>query len=216
MNLANKLTFLRVLMIPLFVIFLLLGGAHRGNVIPDGAIPFGTLWAMLIFIIACITDALDGHIARKRNMVTDLGKLMDPLADKVLVISALVCFVELGWAPAWAIITIIAREFIVTGFRLAIVAKDNKAVIAADIWGKIKTGFTMGVIIAAMFFNTVAKDFGFLRTIDKGTNESVMDWVITFYFPYNWIYEIGIFVCVALTVFSGITMIYKNRKLFSK
>lgn len=132
MNLPNKLTVLRVLMIPFFVIALMLeGGANQTY----------RYIAAAIFIIASLTDLLDGKIARKYNLVTNFGKFMDPLADKLLVCSALICMIELGQLPAWMVLIIIAREFIISGFRL--VASDNGVVIAASYWGKWKTTFQM-------------------------------------------------------------------------
>jgi CDP-diacylglycerol--glycerol-3-phosphate 3-phosphatidyltransferase len=199
MNLANKLTFLRVLMIPVFILFLYYPLPRSQQYID-----ISYVIALLIFIIACITDAIDGYVARKYNMVTDLGKLLDPLADKVLIISALVCFIQVFWIPAFAVAIIIAREFVVTGFRLAVIQKDNKAVIAADIWGKIKTGFTMGAIIAIMVFH-IAWDFVFEVLLDIYVSWGLL----------HLICHILIYICTALTVFSGITMIYKNRKLFN-
>jgi len=131
MNLPNKLTILRVIMIPFFVLFLLSGiGGAAGKWI-----------ALTLFVIASLTDFLDGKIARKYNLVTNFGKFMDPLADKLLVCSALICFVELRKLPAWIVIIIISREFIISGFRL--VAADNGIVIAASYWGKFKTTFQM-------------------------------------------------------------------------
>ena len=128
MNLPNKLTILRIIMIPLFVLFMLLDG---------GANQTYRYIAAVIFIVASFTDLLDGKIARKYNLVTNFGKFMDPLADKLLVCSGLICFVGLGALPAWFVIIIISREFIISGFRL--VASDNGVVIAASYWGKFKT-----------------------------------------------------------------------------
>jgi len=130
MNLPNKLTMLRVIMIPFFIVFLL---------VP--ITPYDKWIALAIFIIASLTDLLDGKIARKYNLVTNFGKFMDPLADKLLVCSALICLIELNKIPAWMVIIIIAREFIISGFRL--VASDNGVVIAASYWGKFKTTFQM-------------------------------------------------------------------------
>ncbi len=130
MNLPNKLTMLRVIMIPFFIVFLL---------IP--ITPYDNWIALAIFIVASLTDLLDGKIARKYNLVTNFGKFMDPLADKLLVCSALICLIELNKIPAWMVIIIIAREFIISGFRL--VASDNGVVIAASYWGKFKTTFQM-------------------------------------------------------------------------
>ncbi len=135
MNLPNKLTILRVLMIPFFVLFMLLditGAADK--------------WiAVAIFVIASLTDFLDGYIARKYNLVSNFGKFMDPLADKLLVSAAMICLVEMGRLPAWIVIVIISREFIISGFRL--IASDNGVVIAASYWGKFKTVFQMAMII---------------------------------------------------------------------
>ena len=130
MNLPNKLTILRVIMIPFFIVFLL---------IP--ITPYDNWIALAIFIVASITDLLDGKIARKYNLVTNIGKFMDPLADKLLVCSALICLIELNRIPAWMVIVIIAREFIISGFRL--VASDSVVVISASYWGKFKTTFQM-------------------------------------------------------------------------
>lgn len=132
MNLPNKLTILRVIMIPFFVFALML---------EDGANQTYRYIAAAIFIIASLTDLLDGTIARKYNLVTNFGKFMDPLADKLLVCSALICMIELDQLPAWMVLIIIAREFIISGFRL--VASDNGVVIAASYWGKWKTTFQM-------------------------------------------------------------------------
>lgn len=135
MNLPNKLTIFRVLLIPFFVLFLLLD--------PDNQM---YRWiSLVIFVVASLTDMLDGKIARKYNLVTNFGKFMDPLADKLLVCSALICLVETKQLAAWIVIVIIAREFIISGFRL--IASDNGIVIAASYWGKFKTVFQMLMII---------------------------------------------------------------------
>ena len=137
MNLPNKLTVVRVLMIPFFVWFMLpsLGGEMAAS-----------KWiALAIFCIASLTDLLDGKIARKYNLVTNFGKFMDPLADKLLVGAAMICLVEMGRLQAWIVIVIISREFIISGFRL--IASDNGLVIAASYWGKFKTVFQMAMII---------------------------------------------------------------------
>ena len=124
MNLPNKLTIMRVILIPFFVFFLL------SPYFPA----YGNYIAVAIFIVASLTDMLDGKIARKYNLVTNFGKFMDPLADKLLVCSAMICLIELDRLAAWIVIVIIAREFIISGFRL--VASDNGVVIAASYWGK--------------------------------------------------------------------------------
>ncbi len=135
MNLPNKLTVLRVLLIPFFVLFTLV------DLVPG----YSRYLAVLIFIAASLTDLLDGQIARKYNLVTNFGKFMDPLADKLLVCAALICLVSERLLPAWMVIVIISREFIISGFRL--VASDNGVVIAASYWGKFKTTFQMVMII---------------------------------------------------------------------
>lgn len=136
MNLPNKLTIFRVLLIPVFVIVYLLGWQLQGL----------RLAAAAIFIVASLTDLLDGKIARKYNLITDFGKFMDPLADKLLVVSALICLIVSGQVYAWIVIIIVAREFTISGFRL--IASDNGIVIAANYWGKFKTVFQMLMVIA--------------------------------------------------------------------
>ena len=142
MNLPNKLTMFRVILIPFFVVFMLVD------------ITLYDKWIALgIFIVASLTDLLDGKIARKYNLVTNFGKFMDPLADKLLVCSALICLVALSKIPAWIVIVIIAREFIISGFRL--IASDNGVVIAASYWGKFKTTFQM-IMICLMIADITA------------------------------------------------------------
>lgn len=147
MNLPNKLTVLRVLMVPFFVVFMLypLAGAASKYV------------ALALFCVASFTDFLDGYLARKYNLVTNFGKFMDPLADKLLVCSALICLSSMGKLAAWITLIIIAREFIISGFRL--VASDNGIVIAASYWGKFKTVSHMAMIIMLIldFQNTAYK-----------------------------------------------------------
>ena len=138
MNLPNKLTVLRVLLIPFFV------WAALGDPVPG----YSKYIAVLIFIVASLTDLLDGKIARKYGLVTNFGKFMDPLADKLLVCAALICLVSCGMLSAWMVIIIISREFIISGFRL--VASDNGVVIAANYWGKFKTTFQMLMIIVLL------------------------------------------------------------------
>lgn len=135
MNLPNKLTILRVILIPFFVFFLLYPGFEG----------YGNYIATAIFIVASLTDLLDGKIARKYNLVTNFGKFMDPLADKLLVCAAMICLVYTRQLAAWIVIIIISREFIISGFRL--IASDNGIVIAASYWGKFKTTFQMLMII---------------------------------------------------------------------
>ena len=135
MNLPNKLTVLRVILVPFFVAFLLLSKSSES-----------LKWiALVLFIAASLTDLLDGKIARKYNLVTTFGKFMDPLADKVLTISGMICLIELGRIPSWIVVIIVARAFIISGFRL--IAAENGIVIAANYWGKFKTTFQMIMII---------------------------------------------------------------------
>ena len=135
MNWPNRLTILRIFMVPLFIIFMLteLGGAAHNEI------------AGVIFIVASLTDTLDGYLARKNNQVTTFGKFMDPLADKLLVCTALICLTDIQRLPSWVAIVIVAREFIISGFRL--VAAEKGIVIAASYWGKFKTTFQMIMII---------------------------------------------------------------------
>ena len=134
MNLPNKLTVLRIIMVPFFVFFMLTDVGGTAN-----------KWiALVLFCVASLTDLLDGKIARKYNLVTNFGKFMDPLADKLLVSAAMIALVELRRVPAWIVILIISREFIISGFRL--VAADNGVVIAASYWGKFKTTFQMVMV----------------------------------------------------------------------
>lgn len=173
MNLPNKLTLFRVVLIPFFVFFLLAPYFES----------YGNYIAVAIFIVASITDFLDGKIARKYNLVTNFGKFMDPLADKLLVCSALICLIQLELIPAWVVIIIIAREFIISGFRL--VASDNGVVIAASYWGKFKTTFQMLTVIV-LILNIPNKVFTILGTV-------------------------LIYVSLALTVISLIDYIAKNK-----
>lgn len=138
MNIANKLTVLRIIMVPFFMLFLML----------DITNPVYVITALVLFVVASLTDMLDGQLARKHNMITDFGKLMDPLADKMLTTAAFLGLMSFGRASAWAVMLILTREFIVSGIRL--VAAGNGTVIAASIWGKLKTVFQMIAIIAAI------------------------------------------------------------------
>ena len=184
MNLPNKLTIFRVFLIPLFLIFI--------NI--DTKI--GVLGAFVTFIIASITDQLDGFIARKYNLITDFGKFMDPLADKLLVLSALISFIELNLVNALPVIIIVSRELIITGIRLIIVSKSGK-VIAADTYGKLKTVFQ---IIAVIFILLKLYLINFVQNYTPLTT-SIM-----------WIADITFYICVLLTILSGWDYIKKNLK----
>lgn len=152
MNLPNKLTILRVILIPFFVFFMI-APYFEG---------YGNYIALAIFVIASLTDMLDGKIARKYNLVTNFGKFMDPLADKLLVCSAMICLIETDQLAAWIVIVIIAREFIISGFRL--IASDNGVVIAASYWGKFKTVFQMLMVIV-LILNIPHPAFQVLGTV---------------------------------------------------
>lgn len=143
MNLANKLTIFRIILVPLMVIIPFLG--IKGEIL---SIPITYIIIDLIFIIASITDKLDGYIARSRNQVTTFGKFLDPLADKILVLTAMIMLVEINRLPAWIPVIVLSREFIVSGYRLIAVEKGGK-VIAASVWGKLKTVTQMIAIILA-------------------------------------------------------------------
>ncbi len=144
MNIPNKLTIFRVILILPFVLLLLSGSWEWSAALSGGLGKYVDYIALGIFIVASLTDLIDGHIARKYNLVTNFGKFMDPLADKLLVCAALIALVELNRIPAWIVILIISRDFIISGFRL--VASDNHVVIAASYWGKFKTVFQMVMV----------------------------------------------------------------------
>ena len=187
MNLANKLTMLRIVLVPFFAFFML---AHD-------FVPLSFLWAGIMFAAASITDTADGKIARKYNMVTDFGKFLDPLADKILVSTALVCFVQLGWCPAWAAALIIAREFVVSGIRLVAAGSDKKLVIAASVWGKLKTAATMAAL-SVILIMYICADFGALAA-DSPTVIIVRDALI--------------YISCLLTVISGAKYLWDYREL---
>jgi len=182
MNLANKLTLFRVILVPFFTAALLLDFY---------------LIALIIFAVASVTDFLDGQIARKYNMVTAFGKFLDPIADKILVASALICFAGLGWTSAWVVALIIAREFIVSGIRLAAVESAEKIVIAARFSGKLKTAFTMITICAILIINIYTSVVA----------EELAVW------PYT-ACNILMYVCAALTVYSGAQYAWNYRGVF--
>ena len=175
MNLPNKLTIARIAMIPIFLFFLMTDFAGENS----------KYIAAFIFIIASLTDLLDGNIARKNNIVTNFGKFMDPLADKLLVSSALIAFIQLDYLPAWIVIIIISRDFIISGFRL--VASDNGIVIAASKWAKIKTTVQMLMVILLIF---------------------------KFDFPYvNIVENVFIYSALILTVVSLLEYLIKNKNV---
>ena len=172
MNTANKLTLLRVVMIPAFLLVLYLD------------VPGASYWALAIFVAASLTDTLDGYIARHYNQVTDFGKFMDPLADKCLVVAAMLWFVEIGQMPAWAVLIVVIREFAVSGLRM--VAADKGRVIAAGWSGKVKTASTMVCICLMLLIARPALDLVcaaviLVTTVYSGAeyfvkNKDVVDW----------------------------------------
>lgn len=194
MNLANKLTIFRIILVPIMIVVTFFEWPGEFLGIPTVA------WILnLIFIVASITDKLDGYVARSRNQITTFGKFLDPIADKVLVITAMIILVEMGRLPAWIPTIIVFREFIVSGYRLIAVENGGK-VIAASIWGKLKTVTQMIAIIVAFIDNNA---FG---TILKG-NLTGMPLVI------NGVTTIMMVVCVIATIFSGWDYIKNGKDL---
>ena len=176
MNTPNKLTVARMIIVPFLVIFLLTGWGGEAN----------RYISLTLFVVASVTDWFDGYLARKNNLVTNFGKFMDPLADKLLVCSAMICMIDLKRLPAWFVIIIIAREFIISGFRL--IAAENGIVIAANYWGKFKTASQMiMIILLILHFDGI---FVILE-------------------------QIFIWLSLALTIISLITYIWPNRHVLS-
>ena len=175
MNTPNKLTLLRIIMIPFFVVFMLVDFG-----------PWSKWAALAIFVVASLTDTLDGYLARRDHLVTNFGKFMDPLADKLLGCSAMICMIELGRLPSWVVIVIIGREFVISGFRL--IASDNGVVIAANYWGKIKTVCQMVMIIVMI--------------ADLGGGFVILE-------------QILIYASLLLTVISLVTYLWQNRSVLS-
>ena len=184
MNLPNKLTLLRVILVPFFLLFLLVD-----------QIPLHGLWALLIFAAASGTDALDGHIARSRGLITDFGKFLDPVADKVLVFAALIAFVELGLASSAAVVIMMAREFLVSSMRM--VAASKGRVIAAGKSGKVKTAVTMISIVAILLLMALG-DLVTGMTVSLPAVSNVLIWV-----------------CGVITVYSGVEYLVQNKDVFT-
>lgn len=209
MNLANKLTIFRIILVPIMVIIPFLG--IQGDLL---GIPISYLVIDLIFIIASITDKLDGYIARSRNQVTTFGKFLDPLADKILVLSALVILVEYGKIPSWIPIIVLAREFIVSGYRLIAVEKGGK-VIAASIWGKLKTVTQMIGIIFAFLDKFNFGEFIFrVSTQAEAQINSASIYMTTGQYVINIITTIILTLSVIATIFSGINYLKDGKDLF--
>lgn len=197
MNLPNKLTVFRMILIVPFVL-ILLGGFHQWGwfeALFGGILEYTDLIALVLFILASLTDMADGKIARKYNLVTNFGKFMDPLADKLLVCAAMICLVEMGRIPSWVVVIIISREFIISGFRL--VASDNGVVIAASYWGKFKTVFQMIMICMMLLEESLS---GFLQ----GN-----------YTVYMILTDVVMWIALALTVISLIDYVWKNRTVMA-
>ncbi|WP_042348824.1 CDP-diacylglycerol--glycerol-3-phosphate 3-phosphatidyltransferase [Bacillus massiliigorillae] len=188
MNLPNKITVSRICLIPVFLIFMLIDFNWGDISIGDYSIPVAHVVGALIFIFASVTDWIDGHLARKYNLVTNLGKFLDPLADKLLVSAALIVLVELGSAPSWIVIVIISREFAVTGLRLILAGTGE--VVAANMLGKIKT-WTQIIAIAALLLHNLP--FEFIN------------------FPFA---TIALWVSMFFTLWSGWDYFAKNKEVF--
>ena len=176
MNTPNKLTVARMIIVPFLVVFLLTGWGGDAN----------RYISLALFVVASVTDLFDGYLARKNNLVTNFGKFMDPLADKLLVCSAMICMIELNRLPAWFVIIIIGREFIISGFRL--IAAENGIVIAANYWGKFKTASQMIMIILLILHFD-----GIFVTLE----------------------QLFIWLSLALTIISLITYIWQNKSVLS-
>ena len=193
-----------MILVPFFVIVGYLGTT---GVLPGEMLGIPTyLWIMnIIFIIASITDKLDGYIARSKNMVTTFGKFLDPLADKILVLSALVMLVEFGKIPAWIPIIVLAREFLVSGYRLVAVEKGGK-VVAASVWGKLKT-VTQMIAIIIVFLDK----YNFADFIRQGAMQ-----MGTFAYTLNIITTVLLTISVIATIFSGYDYLKKGKDLFKE
>ena len=190
MNLPNRITIVRICLIPIFVLLMVVewnwGGVPLGNV----QIPLSRLFATFVFVLASTTDWIDGHLARKYHLVTNLGKFLDPLADKLLVSAALIILVELGLAPSWIVVIIIGREFAVTGLRLVLAGEGE--VVAANMLGKIKT-WTQIIAITALLLN----NYPF----------SLID------FPFA---DLALYVATFFTIWSGCDYFVKNKHAFAQ
>ena len=193
MNLPNKLTISRIIMTVFFLTAWIV------------AFPFHFTLALVIFVIASITDFLDGSIARKHGLITDFGKLMDPLADKVLICSAFIGFIELGWMKAWMVVIIVSRELAITGLRL--LAANKNQVLAAERQGKNKTITQITAIISLLIYNSYG---------DWGIAGKIFGFEIVGHSWTGWVAEISMWAAVVLTAYSGILYLWKNREVYLK
>ena len=193
MNLANKLTLLRIILVPLFLICMI-----------KNIVPYGVLIATIIFVVASITDKLDGYIARSRNQITTFGKFMDPLADKLLVTAALVTLTGMRIIPAWISVVIIAREFAVSGLR-AVAASEGR-VIAASNWGKIKTVFQMVALILLLIVANIATTPWVADLINSST------FLVNFF---TYVPNIILYIAVIITIISGVDYFVKNKSVIN-
>lgn len=184
MNTPNKLTVFRVVLMPIFMAIMLIE-----------SIPFNYIYAFILFVIASLTDLIDGHLARKNSQVTDFGKFLDPLADKILTTSALLCLMQLDLCSIWVVMIVLTREFIVTSIRL--IASGNGKVIAANMWGKVKT-FVQMVSMALILFLLAIQQFDLLGNFPLHTVSHVLMWITA-----------------AFTVVSGVKYLADNIKLIS-
>ena len=191
MNLPNKITISRIILIPIFVVLMLIRIEEWGDITILGAtMPVTHLLGAIIFIIAAVTDWIDGYYARKLNLVTNMGKFLDPLADKLLVSAALIVLVELQMAPSWIVIIIISREFAVTGLRLVLAGEGE--VVAANMLGKIKTWAQIVAISTLLLHNIFFEMFSF---------------------PFD---KLALWVALFFTVWSGLDYFIKNKEPFLK
>lgn len=184
MNLPNKLTILRMALVPVFLLFFLWN-----------AIPLHFLWALIVFSVAAATDAVDGHLARKYHLVTNFGKFLDPLADKILVFAALIVFIDFGYVSSVAVVIMMFREFLVTSLRL--VAVEQGVVIAAGKLGKLKTAMTMAAIVTVLTLCTI-QSLGLLTMLDTALISNILMWI-----------------AAVLTLLSGGEYLWSNRRLLS-
>ncbi len=195
MNLPNKLTVIRIILVPFFVAAILID------------FPFNYLWALIIFAIASITDMLDGKIARKKNLITDFGKFADPLADKILVLAALLCFIQNGLCDCIAVILILFREFSVTSIRLT--AAANGKVVSANIWGKIKTVSQMSAIVIILLLQFILEliNTGFFGNAELYYTLSPVFTVVGY---------VLVWISTVFSIISGVIYILQNKHFINE